>query len=132
MSERVVQTLEPHQAQCSNHFPEDPVSMPNHLLDEESCHNIQHEPPLSQLHTLSLSPVAVAREELSASPSTPLMKKLRDALSPPLRLLFSQLNKSSDFSCFSSILPYRHFRIFSALLWTFFNSFKSLYCDAQN
>lgn len=58
MSERVVQTLELHQAQCSNHFPEDPVSMHNHLLDEESCHNIQPEPPLSQLDYIPLGPIA--------------------------------------------------------------------------
>lgn len=48
-------------------------------------------------------------------------------------LLFSKLNKSSDLSCSSKVLPLRPFNFLVSLLWTHSNSFMPfLYWDCQN
>lgn len=72
MSDIIVQKLlELWQAQCCDHFPWEPVPVPNFPLDEEPSSDIQLEPPPSQLHAIPLGPITGhQREEISACYST--------------------------------------------------------------
>ncbi|GAB0194069.1 myocardial zonula adherens protein [Grus japonensis] len=134
MTESVIQTLlELSQARCCDHFPGEPVPVPNHPLGEEPFPDIQPKPPLSQLHAIPLGSITGhQREEMNACPFAPPREEAvgHDEVSPQSPL--SRLNKPRDFSLSSYVFPSRPFAIFVALLWTLSNSFMSLYCGAQN
>jgi len=72
MTKSVIQTpLELRQAWCLDNFPGERVPMTDHHLNEEPFPNVQSQLPLTQLHSISLRPVAGhEREEISTSPST--------------------------------------------------------------
>lgn len=49
--------LELCQAWHCDHFPEEPVPVPRHPLGENPFCDIQSKPPLTQVHSISLSPI---------------------------------------------------------------------------
>ncbi|KAJ7401682.1 hypothetical protein BTVI_93221 [Pitangus sulphuratus] len=63
--------LELCQVWCCDHFPGEPVLVPNHPLGEEPFSNIQLKPLLTQLQAVPLGPVTGHhREEISAYPAS--------------------------------------------------------------
>jgi len=76
------------QAWSFDHLSRKPVPVFDHPLGKEMLPNVQSEPPLTQLLTIPMSPVAgYHRAELSTSLSPPLLRKLWRTMSSPLNLL---------------------------------------------
>ncbi|GAB0184693.1 hypothetical protein GRJ2_000934600 [Grus japonensis] len=86
MTESIIQTLlELSQARRCDHFPGEPVPVPNHPLSEEPFPDIQPKPPPSQLHSIpSGSITGHQRKEISACPFAPPREEVvgRDEVSP--------------------------------------------------
>ncbi|GAB0202878.1 cAMP-dependent protein kinase inhibitor alpha [Grus japonensis] len=69
MTESVIQMLlELSQAQCCDHFPREPVPVPDHPLSEEPFPDIQPKPPRLQLHSVPSGSIAGhQREEIKCA-----------------------------------------------------------------
>ncbi|KAM4793343.1 uncharacterized protein ACIQIH_013099 isoform 1-T2 [Cyanocitta cristata] len=115
--ESIVQTLlELCHAWGCEHFPGEPVPVPNHPLSEEPFRNVQPKPPLTQLQTIPSGPVTDHhREEISVCPSTSPHKEAVDCdeVSPQSPLFQAEQTSSSSYG-----FPSRPVTILISLLWT--------------
>lgn len=83
MSQSIIQMLlDLWQAQSRDHFPVEPLAVTSHYLSKEPFPNIQHEPPLSQLHAFPQVLSLGTTKQRPAPPSSAPLHEEGDEVTP--------------------------------------------------